>query len=148
MPKFYCEHGDLIEENKRLKAAVEKGLATCIQGKKNLDDLLSNQRDNVSKEGIGFASKKKNKKEKNNNKNSVTSSLPNMTTFVKAGEKSQVSSAPAQARVSGVSRPESPGTRPESLARKTGVSAPTHNDFAGSARARFGSEVEQAKPHP
>ena len=47
-----CEHGDLIEENKRLKATIDKGIATCIQGKKNLDDLLSNQRDNVSKEEI------------------------------------------------------------------------------------------------
>ena len=58
-----CEHGNLIEENKRLKATIDKGLATCIQGKKNLDDLLSNQRDNVSKEGIGFSQEKEQQEE-------------------------------------------------------------------------------------
>jgi hypothetical protein len=37
---------------------------SCIQGEKNLIDLLSNQKECVAKEGIGFdpSSKKKNKK--------------------------------------------------------------------------------------
>jgi hypothetical protein len=38
-----CDHSDIIEENIRLKAELAKGLATCIQGEKNLNDLLSNQ---------------------------------------------------------------------------------------------------------
>jgi hypothetical protein len=38
-----CDHGEIIEENNRLKAELAKGLATCIQGEKNLSDLLSNQ---------------------------------------------------------------------------------------------------------
>jgi hypothetical protein len=37
------DHSDIIEENIRLKAKLAKGLATCIQGEKNLNDLLSNQ---------------------------------------------------------------------------------------------------------
>jgi hypothetical protein len=48
-----------------LKAELAKDFITCIQGEKNLDDLLSIQRMNVGKEGIGFvaeSSKKKNKK--------------------------------------------------------------------------------------
>ena len=59
-----CDHGDLIEENKRLKATIDKGLATCVQGKKNLDDLLSTQRENMSKEVIGFPPNSKTKKKK------------------------------------------------------------------------------------
>ena len=43
---------------------------------------------------------------------------------------SKASSSTSRSGVSGVTRPESPG-KPESPARKTGVSAPTHNDFAG-----------------
>ena len=38
---------------------------TCIQGEKNLNDLLSSQKEVVAKEGVGFAPKsKKNKKKK------------------------------------------------------------------------------------
>ena len=37
-----CEHIHLVEENAKLKEQLEKGLATCIQGKKNLNDLLTN----------------------------------------------------------------------------------------------------------
>ena len=97
----------------------------CIQGEKNLNDLLSNQRDNVSKEGIGFASKKK-----NNKKKSVVSSLPNMTTFVKEGEKSQVSSNPAQAGVSGVKFPATAiflGTYKKAPFFPNGSSSSKHN---------------------
>ena len=35
---------------------------SCIQGEKNLNDLLSNQKEVVAKEGIGYAPKPKNKK--------------------------------------------------------------------------------------
>jgi hypothetical protein len=76
-----CDHSDIIEENIRLKAK----LATCIQGEKNLNDLLSNQRMTKGKEGLGFVAesskkrdlglvaeplkkKKKNKKNKKNKK--------------------------------------------------------------------------------
>jgi chromosome segregation ATPase len=38
-----CDRSNIIEENIRLKADLAKGLATCIQGEKNLNDLLSNQ---------------------------------------------------------------------------------------------------------
>jgi hypothetical protein len=38
-----CDHSDIIEENNRLKAKLAKGLATYIQGEKNLNDLLNNQ---------------------------------------------------------------------------------------------------------
>ena len=72
----------LIEENTRLKAQLEKGLATCIQGEKNLNDLLSNQKGVVGKEGLGFTpkSKKVNKKKKK-----PTSPSKNIA-FVKEGE--------------------------------------------------------------
>src|SRR3954463_10051115 len=62
-----CEHVPLIEENTRLKAQLEKGLVSCIQGEKSLNDLLSSQKVVIGKEGIGFgasSSKKKNKKKK------------------------------------------------------------------------------------
>ena len=53
-----------------MKAQIEKGLVSCIQGEKNLNDLLSNQKECVAKEGVGFnpASKSGKKKKKNNNK--------------------------------------------------------------------------------
>ena len=54
-----CEHVHLVEENAKLKEQLEKGLVSCIQGKKNLNDLLSNQKEVVGKEGIGFAPKSK-----------------------------------------------------------------------------------------
>ena len=57
-----CEHVRLVEENEKLKEQLEKGLVYCIQGEKNLTDLLSNQKEVVGKEGIGFAPKSKNKK--------------------------------------------------------------------------------------
>ena len=49
-----CEHVHLVEENAELKKQLEKGLVTCIQGEKNLNALLSNQKEVVAKEGIGF----------------------------------------------------------------------------------------------
>jgi hypothetical protein len=65
-----CDHGNIIEENTRLKAGLSKGLATCIQGENNLNNLLSNQQMNMGKEGLEFVaeSSKKKKKNKNNNK--------------------------------------------------------------------------------
>ena len=48
-----CEHVHLVEENAKLKEQLEKGLVSCIQGEKNLNDLLSNQKDVVAKEGLG-----------------------------------------------------------------------------------------------
>ena len=51
----------LVEENAKLKKQLEKGLVSCIQGEKNLNDLLRNQKEDVGKEGIGFAPKSKNK---------------------------------------------------------------------------------------
>src|SRR4051812_43285737 len=35
-----CEHVHLVEENAKLKKQLEKGLVTCIQGEKNLNDPL------------------------------------------------------------------------------------------------------------
>ena len=65
-----------------MKDQLEKGLVTCIQGEKNLNDLLSNQKEVVAKEGIGFAPKSKNKK-----KNDKTKRPPPLKqTFVKEGE--------------------------------------------------------------
>ena len=115
-----CEHGDLIEENKKLKVALEKGLATCFQGEKNLNEILGKQRDYVNKEGLGFVEKPK-KKKKNNNKKKNGSSLPsNVITFVKEGEKvsKEKDKKKGRSHKNGVSG-----------SSKTGVSAPTHNDF-------------------
>ena len=76
-----CEHVHLVEENAKLKKQLEKGLVTCIQGEKNLNDLLSNQKEVVAKEGIGFAPKPKKKK------NDKTKQPPPLKqTFVKEGE--------------------------------------------------------------
>jgi len=77
-----CEHVHLVEENAKLKEQLEKGLVSCIQGEKNLNDLLSNQKEVVSKEGIGFVPKSKKKK-----KNDKTKLPPPLKqTFVKGGE--------------------------------------------------------------
>ena len=74
-----CEHVHLVEENAKLKDQLEKGLVTCIQGDKNLNNLLNNQKEVVAKEGIGFAPKPKNKK-----KNDKTKRPPPLKqTFVK-----------------------------------------------------------------
>ena len=77
-----CEHVHLVEENAQLKEQLKKGLVTCIQGEKNLNDLLSNQKEVVAKEGVGFTPKSKNKK-----KNDKTKRPPPLKqTFVKEGE--------------------------------------------------------------
>ena len=65
-----------------MKEQLEKGLVSCIQGEKNLNDLLSNQKEVVGKEGIGFAAKSKNKK-----KNDKAKRPPTLKqAFVKEGE--------------------------------------------------------------
>ena len=81
-----CEHANLVEENGKLKAQLEKGLASCIQGEKNLNDLISGQKENLGKEGLGFNSEpnKKTKKKKNKKNMSTPSSKP--IVFVKEGE--------------------------------------------------------------
>src|ERR1041384_219354 len=50
----YIDYASLLVENKKLKEQLEKGLVSCIQGEKNLNELLSNQKECVAKEGIGF----------------------------------------------------------------------------------------------
>lgn len=40
-----CEHAHLVEGNTKLKEQLEKGLVSCIQGEKNLNELLSNQKE-------------------------------------------------------------------------------------------------------
>ena len=52
----------IVEENAKLKVQIEKGLVSCIQGEKSLNDLLTNQKGVVSKEGIGYVPKSKNNK--------------------------------------------------------------------------------------
>ena len=69
-----CEHVHLVEENAKLKEQLEKGLVSCIQGEKNLNDLLRNQKEVVAKEGIGFAPKSKNKKKNDKAKDLLLSS--------------------------------------------------------------------------
>ena len=44
-----CEHASLVEENSILKAQLEKGLVSCIQGEKSLNDLLSSQNEVIGK---------------------------------------------------------------------------------------------------
>jgi hypothetical protein len=68
-----------------LKEQLEKGLVSCIQGEKNLNELLSNQKEVVAKEGLGFAPKSK-KKKKSNKKSKTKQALPLKDTFVKEGE--------------------------------------------------------------
>src|ERR1043165_6426084 len=86
-----CEHVPLIEENARLKAQLEKGLVSCIQGEKTLNDLLSSQKEVIGKEVIGFgasASKKNNDKKKKNKKKKGKAPSPSKeVTFVNEGEK-------------------------------------------------------------
>jgi hypothetical protein len=57
-----CDHANVIEENSRLKDELAK--VSSPIGEKNLNDLLSNQRTNNGKEGIGFVAKKKKKNHK------------------------------------------------------------------------------------
>ena len=73
-----------MEENAKLKEKLEKGLVSCRQGEKSLNDLLSTQKGVVGKEGIGLTSKSKGKR-KNKSKRSLTL----MDIFVKEGEGTQ-----------------------------------------------------------
>jgi hypothetical protein len=58
-----CAHASIIEENARLTYELAK--STIPIGGKNFNDLLSSQRSNNDKMGLGFVSKKKkNNKEK------------------------------------------------------------------------------------
>ena len=73
---FVHDCASLQEENKKLKAQFEKGYVSCIQGEKNLNGLLSNQKVCVAKEGIGFDPASKNGKNKKNNKKKISPLLP------------------------------------------------------------------------
>ena len=57
-----CDHANIIEENARLKDELAK--ASSPQSKLSLDDLLSKQRSNNGKEGIGYKAKAKNANKK------------------------------------------------------------------------------------
>jgi len=102
-----CLKASLMEENTRLKAQLEKGLATCIQGEKNLNDLLTNQKGVVGKEGLGFAPKSK----KANKKKMPTSPSKDII-FVKEGELGKKNVEPI-------------------VGGKATRGNATHNDFAG-----------------
>ncbi|KAK1650324.1 hypothetical protein QYE76_068129 [Lolium multiflorum] len=52
-----CDHANIIEENARLKDELAK--ASSPQSKLSLDDLLSKQRSNNGKEGLGYNAKAK-----------------------------------------------------------------------------------------
>ncbi|KAK1618092.1 hypothetical protein QYE76_023609 [Lolium multiflorum] len=52
-----CDHANIIEENARLKDELAK--ASSPQSKLSLDDLLSKQRSNNGKEGLGYNAKEK-----------------------------------------------------------------------------------------
>jgi hypothetical protein len=138
-----------------LKAELAKGLATCIQGEKNLNDLLSNQRMFKGKEGLGFVvesskkrdlglvaeSSKKKKKNKNKNKkkkHAAAAPTPHVPFDICYTEEEweELKGKEKKIKVTGVSGskgPESPAgsSSPESPAPKVRVSGPTHNDFTG-----------------
>ena len=72
----------ILEENRFLKAQIEKGLMTCAQGQKNLDEILSQHNEVFAKEGLGFdpsTSKKKTSSQK--------CTTPLKETFVREGHK-------------------------------------------------------------
>ena len=77
--------GDLatiLEENRSLKAQLERGLMSCAQGQKNLNEVLSQHKEVVAKEGLGFdpsTSKKKMAPQK--------CTTPIKETFVREGHK-------------------------------------------------------------
>src|SRR3954464_6164566 len=62
------DYASLLVENKKLKEQLEKGLVSCIQGEKNLNELLINQKECVAKEVIGFDPSQKKKKNKHKKK--------------------------------------------------------------------------------
>jgi hypothetical protein len=48
------DQASLIEDNLALHAQLKKGLLTCAQGEKNLNDVLSHHKESFAKEGLGF----------------------------------------------------------------------------------------------
>src|SRR3954468_20202207 len=48
------DQASLIEENLALHSQLEKGIITCAQGEKNLNDVLSHHKESLAKEGLGF----------------------------------------------------------------------------------------------
>src|ERR1041384_1489422 len=48
------DQASLIEENIALHAQLKKGLLTCAQGEKNLNEVLSHHKESLAKEGLGF----------------------------------------------------------------------------------------------
>jgi hypothetical protein len=104
-----CEHANLVEENAKLKSQLEKGIMACAQGEKNLNDLLSNQKDQIGKEGLGFSTKSK----KKNNKKKKSSPSSKAIIFVKEGE---------------LAKEKETNTI---VGGEVTRDLPTHNDFAG-----------------
>ena len=64
-----------------MKAQLQKVLVTCIQGEKNLNNLLSNQKRTVGKQGLGFGFSTK-----KTNVNKKSTPHTNDIVFVKEGE--------------------------------------------------------------
>ena len=73
----------LLRRTLTCKEQLEKGLVSCIQGEKNLNELLSNQKEVVAKEGLGYTPKSKKKK---NKKSKTKKSSPLKDVFVKERE--------------------------------------------------------------
>src|SRR3954462_2972803 len=48
------DQASLIEENIATHAQLKKGLLTCAQGEKNLNEVLSHHKESIAKEGLGF----------------------------------------------------------------------------------------------
>ena len=73
-----CGHEGIIEENTRLKEELVKG--SQPKGKGVLDEILSKQRTNNGKEGLGYVPKTKKKKNKNKKKSKSTQPKTSTTT--------------------------------------------------------------------
>src|SRR3954462_15771109 len=48
------DQASIIEENLTIHAQLKKGLLTCAQGEKNLNDVLNHHKESLDKEGLGF----------------------------------------------------------------------------------------------
>ncbi len=48
------ELASILEENCSLKAQLDRGLMTCAQGQKTLNEILSQHNGGLAKEGLGF----------------------------------------------------------------------------------------------
>ena len=72
----------ILEENRFLKAQHEKGLMTCAQGQKSLDEVLSKHIEVFAKEGLGFDPSTSKK-----NTCSQKCTTPLKETFVREGHK-------------------------------------------------------------